>query len=327
MVERPFLEMANNLEVSEEEVIGRIIQLKKERVIRQISVIFDTRKLGYKSSLVAMRVSPERLSEAAKVINQHPGVSHNYERNHEFNLWFTIAVPPASSIETHVDRLHELSEAESTRLLPTIRLFKIGVQLDMTGEEAITAKGEVKYNDASRKLQAPPLTPLDIMFIRELQEDLSIESAPFDPMAQRMGMTTPELLEIANTLTARGYMRRCAAVLHHRKAGFKANGMGVWMVPDDRIEEIGTKMASFKIVSHCYQRPVYPDWPYSIFTMVHGHSTDDCQRVIDEISSETGINEYTVLYSTREYKKIRLRYFTEELDRWEEQMLSSSARS
>jgi DNA-binding Lrp family transcriptional regulator len=108
-----------------------------------------------------------------------------------------------------------------------------------------------------------------------------------------------------------------AAVLHHREAGFRANAMGVWAVPAGRAEEVGPIMASFKGVSHCYLRPTYPDWPYSIFTMVHGQEAADCQRIIDAISAATGITEYALLYSTKEYKKVRLKYFTPELEEWE----------
>ena len=106
-------------------------------MLRQVSPIFDTKALGYTSSLVAMRVSEDKLAAAAEVVNAHPGVSHNYRRTHEFNMWFTIAVPAGSDLQAHVDALHALAGAESTRMLPTLRLFKIGVTLDMTGERAI----------------------------------------------------------------------------------------------------------------------------------------------------------------------------------------------
>jgi len=116
-----------------------------------------------------------------------------------------------------------------------------------------------------------------------------------------------------------------AAVLHHREAGFRANAMGVWVVPADRAEDVGRILGSFKGVSHCYLRPTYPDWPYSIFTMVHGQDAEGCQEVIDAMARATGFAEYALLYSTKEYKKTRLRYFTPELDEWEARVRQSLA--
>ncbi|MFQ5882361.1 MAG: Lrp/AsnC family transcriptional regulator [Candidatus Methylomirabilales bacterium] len=325
LVPRPFQVLAEKLETTEDDILSRSRRLKAEaKIIRQISAIFDTRSLGYQSSLVAMRVDPSRVEEAAAVVNTHPGVSHNYKRDHPFNLWFTIAVPPQSSLEHTVDRLHQLAKAESTRILPTLRLFKIGVRLDMTGQEDNTAPTDQAYSEEVRQgAMKHPLTSFEIQAIRELQEDLPLEPYPFKSMADRLGLDDEGLLAIAQALQERGQMRRFAAVLHHRQAGFRANAMGVWKVPEDRAAEVGPFMGSFRGVSHCYLRPVYPDWPYNIFTMIHGQKAKDCQAVIEKIAETTGITDYAVLYSTKEYKKTRVRYFTEVLDAWEKRYLET----
>ena len=318
LVSRPYRELGQLLGESELEVIERVRRLRSERIIRQISAIFDTKALGYKSSLVAMRVPSERLSEAARIINEHPGVSHNYERNHEYNLWFTIAVPPSSDLEATVQRLHELAGAETTRVMYTLKLFKIGVELDMTGERPPDARARPQYGEADReRAGSSRLTERDIAVLRELQEDLPAEPEPFAPMAARLGFSEEELFGHARNLLERGFLRRYAAILYHRKAGFKSNAMGVWNVPSERIGEVGLQMASFAAVSHCYQRPTYPDWPYTIFTMVHGNSDEQCEEILAAISQATGITDYRSLYSTREYKKTRVRYFTPEMAEWE----------
>ena len=320
LVSRPFRALGEPLGLSEDEIIARLRDLKTARVIRQIGAIFDTRSLGYKSSLVAMRVAAGRLDAAAAVVNEHPGVSHNYQRDHAFNLWFTIAVPPHSDLEETVRCLHEMAEAESTRLFPTLRLFKIGVTLDLEGKRGAERDESAGggYSEARRPAAGRAgLTPLDIQVIRELQEEPLLIPEPYRPMAERIGIAEARFLEAARSLRAQGYMRRMAAVLHHREAGFRANAMGVWAVPPERADEVGPVMGSFRDVSHCYLRPTYPDWPYNIFTMVHGQTTADCQQTIDAISSVTGITEYALLYSTREYKKIRLKYFTPELEEWD----------
>lgn len=318
LVERPYAFLAERVEATEAEVLEQIAALKKSRIIRQINAIFDTRALGYESSLVAAKYRPEQLHQGALIVNQHPGVSHNYERDHAFNLWYTVAVPPGSDLQAHVDALHERSGAEVTRLLPTLRLFKIGVDLDMAGARALDARGTPEYTDEMRRqAQATPLAPADIALIRELQEDLPVAPEPFAPAAARLGVTVPELIDHAGRLQASGHLRRYAAILYHRKAGFRANGMAVWKVPVDDVPRIGPMMAQFRAVSHCYQRPVYPDWPYNLFAMIHAHTADECQAIIDAIQAATGIDEYTVLYSTTEYKKVRVRYFDEALVQWE----------
>ena len=328
LVERPYAALAERTAATEAEVMERIAGLKKGRIIRQINAIFDTRALGYQSSLVAARYAPHQLHQGALVVNRHPGVSHNYERDHAFNLWYTIAVPPGSDLQAHVDALHEISGAEVTRLLPTLRLFKIGVDLDMAGERTLDARGTPEYTDEMRRqAQATPLTADDIALIRELQEDLPVEPAPFAGIAARLGTTVQGLFDHAARLQASGHLRRYAAILYHRKAGFRANGMAVWKVPVDDVPRVGPLMAQFRAVSHCYQRPVYPDWPYNLFSMIHAHTADECQAIINAIQAATGIDEYTVLYSTTEYKKVRLRFYTDDYVRWEIEHLGETTQT
>lgn len=318
LVPAPYAALGETLGIGEEEVLLRIQRLKAVRVLRQVSAIFDTRALGYASCLVATRVNPERVDEAAQVIIRHPGVTHNYRRNHPFNLWFTLAVAPHSrlGLESTVAILGREAGAEAIRLFPTLRLFKIGVRLDMLGESEAMAKedGRHPFLQAGRNGR---LTEKDRLTIRFLQDDLPVVPRPFDARAQEAGISVEDLLAHGKEMQARGLMRRFAAVLHHRQAGYRANGMGVWVVPADRVEEVGQRMASFRAVSHCYERPTYPDWPYSLFTMVHGRSQEACEDILSEIARETGISERAVLYSTKEYKKVRLRYFTPEQEEWE----------
>jgi DNA-binding Lrp family transcriptional regulator len=150
-----------------------------------------------------------------------------------------------------------------------------------------------------------------------LQEDVPLTPRPFDLWGRQVGLTHEELLERAHDLRERKIMRRFSAVLYHRKAGFRANAMGVWKVPEERIEEVGNAFAQYQAVSHCYERPTYEDWPYSVFSMVHGRSVEECENVLDAMAEETGITERDSLYSTREYKKTRVRYFTPEMEAWE----------
>jgi DNA-binding Lrp family transcriptional regulator len=255
------------------------------------------------------------------VISNHPGVSHNYRRDHEFNIWWTIAVPPTSSLEEHVDALHALAGAEQTRLMQTIRMFKIGVDLDMTGTRKMDAKTQLPAYRAPAKA-GEPLDPTEILILRELQEDIELTPAPFAGMASRIGIAEGDVIATHHRFVEEGRCRRFAAVLHHRQAGFVANAMSVWKVPEDRIADVGMQMAGFAAVSHCYQRPTYPDWPYNLFGMLHGRTKADCDEAAGAIAAETGISEHAMLYSTKEYKKVRVRYYTEDFFDWEREHLA-----
>ncbi|MCI0888682.1 MAG: AsnC family transcriptional regulator [Chloroflexi bacterium] len=324
MSERPYLDLANELGTSEDDVLARLGRLRKANIVRQIGAIFDTRRLGYKTTLVAFRYPKERLDAAAQRINQHPGVSHNYERDGYFNLWFTLAVPPHEELDTVIASMAEETGAESARTMPTIRFFKIGVNFDMVKRESAAYEyyspdGYGKSGSAVNKKpearadwnKARELSDLDRAVIMELQEDLPLEPRPFDPMAERLGMSVQELFDWTVEAQERLIMRRYSAVLHHRRAGFRANAMAVWTVPEERAEEVGLKMAESPWVTHCYQRPTFPDWPYTHFTMIHATGKMRCESVAKDISEATGITEYQLLYSTREFKKTRVRYFVE----------------
>lgn len=321
---RPFRVLADKLGTNEDDVIARLEALKRDRIVRQISLIFDTRALGYRSSLVATRAPDGHVDEVAHRINEHPGVSHNYRRDHEFNIWWTIAVPPESSLEEHVQTLHDLAKAEATRLMQTIRMFKIGVDLDMTGTRPMDARTTIPAYRSSPKAGVP-LERGEIAMLRELQEDIPLTPAPFAEMAARIGIAPDELLAGAERFIDEGRARRYAAVLHHRQAGFVANAMSVWTVPEERIEEVGSAMAGFAAVSHCYQRPTYPDWPYNLFGMLHGRTKEDCETAAGAIARDTGIDEHAMLYSTKEYRKVRVRYYTDDFFDWERRHLGRAS--
>ena len=314
---RPYEHVAGLAEVPEAEVLTRVQRLVDGRIIRQVTPIFDTRVLGYSSMLVAAKVDPENPWRAGKIINSHPGVSHNYLRNHDFNMWFTIATEPESKLglQGTLDVLQAETGAESIRQLPTLKLFKIRMDLEMEkGTKDLAAMGV-----AQEPMEPDPIevTDLDKAVIKALQGDMPVVSEPYAPAAEEIGITVPELLEHLESMKERKALRRVAAILFHRRAGFSANGMGVWAVPEEQIMEVAPLMASYRGISHCYQRPTYEDWHYSVFTMAHGRSKEECDAILDSIAQETGIEDRRTLYSSTEFKKIRLLYYTDEHKRWE----------
>ncbi len=315
--ERPFAELADALGTDERTLIDLYAALKDDKIIRQTSAIFDTKSLGYRSSLVAFKVAD--IDRAAEIVNAHPGVSHNYERDNAFNLWFTLAVAPDSTLglEKTVELLAERTGAQEYVILPTKKMFKISVQLDMKGDRA--KKTKIK----THKKIPMELTPMHYELIKGLQNDIAATERPFETLVQTLGIDYATLAAETKRLQDAGYMRRFATILHHRKAGFTANAMVVWKVPEAQAEAIGETVAAYNAVSHCYLRPVFPQWPYPLFSMVHGKSKEEVESIVEEMASEIGIDDYAYLYSTREFKKVRIRYFSPAFEAWEREVLSA----
>jgi siroheme decarboxylase len=321
---RPYAAVARALEVPEDRVLVRVQELIDHRIIRQVTPIFDTRALGYGSMLVAAKVDPEHPWRAAKVVNSHPGVSHNYLRNHDFNMWFTIAVEEDSELglDGTLDVLQRLTGAQSIRQLPTLKLFKIRMDLELVGDTDELAKAAVAEEPI--ELERQPYDDFDVAVIRATQGDLPVTPEPYAQAAQELGVGVDALVAHLLGMQERGLLRRVAAILFHRRAGFSANGMGVWEVPDEAIAAVGPRMAAYRGISHCYQRPTYADWKYSIFTMAHGRSKEECDAILDAIAGENPeIEARATLYSSTEFKKVRLLYFTDEFKAWEREHASA----
>jgi DNA-binding Lrp family transcriptional regulator len=311
----PFKVIADELGMSEEEVLTILQEQKEQNIIRQTSAIFDTKRLGYKSSLVAFKIAPEKIDTAVEIINAHPGVSHNYERNHDFNIWFTMAVAPDSTLglDKTVAILAELTQADDYILLPTLKLFKINVKLNTTGKDEKKEKvKKVQHKDIT-------LTPLHHEIIKHAQHDIAFVSEPFKPIIDALDINYDTFFTILQELQDAGVMRRFASILNHRRAGFNANAMVVWDVDEAKGEAIGESAAAFSAVSHCYLRPKYANWPYNLFTMVHGKTTEETNAMIAEMAQEIESKSHMPLYSSREFKKVRIEYFTPAFQEWEEQ--------
>lgn len=315
--EKPFHFIDKKLNLEHGRTLEEVKFFKQIGLIRQISPIYDTRKLGYKSTLVAFKVEPDKLMEATKVINGHPGVSHNYERTDEYNIWFTIAVPPEIPLEDTIKILAQKSGAKKYMILPTLKLFKIGVKLDVAETDGIYESARPTAAVKSQMPTEKKLSKDDIEFIKVTQETIPIEEYPFKKHCEELNITFNQIKEKFKELQEYGIMRRFAAILRHRNTGFSINAMVVWKIPQQHSpDKYGDTLASFRAVSHCYMRPSFPDFPYSLYSMIHTKSEEECNKIIDEMKTKTGLNDYKVLISTKELKKIRLVYFSDKIYRW-----------
>jgi DNA-binding Lrp family transcriptional regulator len=308
-VERPFAALGEKTGLSEGEVIGGLRELSEEGVLREISAVLEGSALGYDSALVCGRVPEEKLARAVEVINAHPTVTHNYLRGHEYNLWFTVAVPGSMSLDRTLELLAEEVGVDGFHPLRRTHTFKIGVNFDpesLKNSSQVVKSGGVEAVDvdeaAARKFRA-------------LQRPLSFEERPFEVLAGEAGTTEAALLEFAKANLG-GAIRRYVGTLRHRKLGVNENGMVVWAVPTAEVEAVGWELAAAPEVSHCYARNAVEGFSYTVYSMVHGPTRESCYEVARALSKKTGQGEYAVLFSEKEFKKQRLRYFLPELDEW-----------
>ncbi len=302
----PFAIVGQIIDMSEKEVLKRAEKLRRAGILRRMQLVFNTKALGYSTCLAAARVPEEKLERAASVVNIHPGVYQNYQRNHDYNLWFSLALPPDSrlGVEETVASLAREAEVDETRLFPTLRLF--------------TREGEV---DVEQEHDA--LTEEEIEFVRLLQLEVPLQPRPFDFIARRAGIPETAFFDAVNRFVERGQIRRIAATVQLRKNPFQTNAMSVWAVEDDKIEKFVETAMEGTSVPRCYVRPTYQDWPYNVFATVQARSIDECDAVVNDISAETEVHDCRVLYPTREHKNTRVSLFSGEIAEWERSRLAA----
>jgi len=312
LVREPYAQIASETGLTEAELLAHLAALRSPGgIVREISGVFDAPALGYEQALVALAVPPERRDRAGRAVAAHPGVSHAYGRSGTYNLWFTLACSPASrlGLDATAGLLAEQCQASRRLLLPALRRYKLHVRL--AGADPPTAAAPVPPR------RPPELTDAHRRAIRALQDDLPNRPDPFAPPAERASLDPDMLLVLGADFLAAGWMRRYAAVLRHRAAGAAANVMVAWRVPAGRADEAGALAAAVGAVSHCYLRPEGPDWPYTLYTMIHGRSRDDCARAVAQVAHAAGLSQRAELWTEAEYAKRRVRLFDEAEASWE----------
>ncbi len=309
----PYAELAGSTGLSEDEVIDTIKSLREKKVIRNISAIFDAKVLGYTMSLVAFQVKPEMVDHAAEIINSHPGVSHNYLRHHKYDIWFTLAEESPEDFSKSVETLARRCHSDDFLVMRNERLLKIGVFLDTGNSADSYDSSDYMPGESKGPLQ---LSTDEIEAVRLLQMDLPAVKRPFAEIINSAGSSISEkdLLKHLNSFLERGIIRRYAAVLRHRNAGFSVNSMTAWKPSGDfNIEPFSEN----RFVSHLYFRTIFPGrWEYPLFAMIHARSDDELNSIINELSQKSGIKDYISLVTLREFKKKRVTYFSKTFKEW-----------
>ncbi|MCY2925160.1 MAG: radical SAM protein [Planctomycetota bacterium] len=303
VAEEPFAALAGELGMPAERVIERVAKLHESGVIRRLGAVFDSRSLGYSSTLVAARVPAERLDEIAALVSELPGVTHNYARQNSYNLWFTLTARSAGEIDEILAELRRRTGIAEFHSLPALTVYKIRVFFGSAQETPaaaapVSAKG-MQFSEADRQL------------VRALQEDIPLSARPFDAIAGQLGVPVEAVVEKIRAWMAAGVVRRLAAVVRHHQMGYTANGMAVFAAPAEAIDEWGRRLAQIPQVSHCYRRPAMADFPYTLFAMFHGQSESEVRGLAARAAAELGGPDHDVLFSHKEFKKVSMRYFRE----------------
>jgi DNA-binding Lrp family transcriptional regulator len=300
--EKPFVEIAEVLGTNEKNVLEQIQGLKNAGIIKRFRAIINHRALGKTSTLAAAHVPEEKLQEVAEAVNLLQCVSHNYLRDNFYNLWFTLQAQTISQIDKILSGLSGRFGIDF-HSLPVVRSFKLDVRFkfekkrsEFVPDVKAIPKDEVVVLDADEKL-----------ILSKLQSELEITSKPFSFLCdEKLGLE--DILQIIIGLVDKGVIRRIAAVLDYRKLGFTANVLFVCEVPQEKIIETGKKLAGSDLVSHCYERGTFENWPYNLFAMMHGRSMDELHKFVDEFVESENIKSYQLLPTVAELKKEPVQY-------------------
>ncbi len=305
LVEAPFAEIAKELDCDEKSVLAKLNHFKEEGLLSFLGPIYATRATGYRTTLMAMEAPDIEL--AAKVVGSYPGVSHCYERGHRYNLWSTLAVPPGLTLASVAREMARRGECKSVILLPERRRYKLRVHFRLTEKKAPAAVGKPKGPKRGK------MNEDEIKVLRLVQGGLPLVSRPFQELA---GSDEAELIESVRDHLARKLIRRIAGLVRHHRVGYRANGMAVWQVPEERADEVGATLAACESVSHCYLRRKAKDWPYSHYAMLHGKKREEVSELATTLAKEAQLAEPFVLFSLREFKKNRLQLYTDDYKTW-----------
>ena len=306
---RPFAALAERIGSTEGEVLDRIRRLTGDGIIREVGPVFDLKRLGHTSTLCAAQAAPDCVENVAGFINAFPEVTHNYLRDHAFNIWFTLIASSPERIDAILERIRIVPGVLNVMSLPAQRTFKIEVFFRTSKDGS--ADNEAREHRPSEEPAAERLTSEDKRLVRVLSEAVPLTERPFAEIARQAGVSEEAAIERVRAWISSGVIRRFGARVDHRAVGYGANGMSVWKVPADRTETAGRVMARQPEVSHCYLRAPRPGWKYNLYAMIHGQTEDEVRAVAERMAEETGLRNYAVLFSSREFKKSAPRYFCE----------------
>jgi DNA-binding Lrp family transcriptional regulator len=300
------------------ESLRRTLRLVQAGLIRRIGAIFDPAHLGYVSTLAAGKVPRDRIDAVAACVSDLSSVTHNYGRGHAYNLWFTLTCESQAKLDATLDGLRRQAGIDFISL-PAVAMYKANAVFTFDSgdaseknenvERAIPPARSIALPTGEKPSRPAALSPGQVDLIRVLQGNIAPGQDMFERIAAGAGMTVQAVLGQVQDWIFSGLIRRFAAVLDHRRAGFVANGMAVFCIDEARIDEIGAKLSQYANISHCYHRKAVRDWPYNLFAMVHGRGFEEVTSFVRQLAEKHSLGRYEILFSTRQYKKASMQFF------------------
>ncbi len=307
---RPFADVAGELDTDEATLIEAVKKLVNESWLSRFGPLYNATRMGGGLTLAAIAVPENRFDEVTAQVNAYSEVAHNYRREHRLNMWFVVATETGQAL---TGIIHDIQQNIGLKVYncPKIQEFYVGLQL-ILGQD-----GMVDTIPLDRNVQKPvgELTAIfpdgvDRQIIAASQAGLPLTERPYEYLANQIGGDGDDVMRRFNKMIDAGIVRRIGAIPNHYRLGLRGNGMTVWDVPDERVTEVGEKIAAMDFVSHCYLRPRHlPEWPYNIFAMVHGADRSQVRHRLAELeqSLKPDSFSYDVLFSTAVLKKSGLR--------------------
>ena len=300
---RPFAAIGDAIGASESDVIRIVKELAATGVISRVGATISPNTVGA-SLLAAMRVEPEKLEEIAAIVSGDPCVNHNYEREHDFNLWFVVTAADRSALASALARLRAATGHDCLEL-PMERAYylDLGFPIDMSGRktEPVASAREATFEAGDA----------DLSLLHALEDGLAITPRPYADLGQRCEATEDQVIARLARLLASGIISRLGVIVRHRALGITANAMAVWDIDDDKVNDVGTDFAAVPFVTLCYRRPRrLPSWRYNLFTMVHGRDRATVEAQVAELAARASISpdRRAVLFSKRCFTQRGARY-------------------
>lgn len=299
---RPWAELGKRLGIAEDEVLSRTKRLFSVGVIRKLRSILDGQKLGLCSStLIAMKVPADKMDHVVSIVNEYMSVTHNYQREHDFNLWFTVTMCGGKDLKSTVEEIKRRTGIPDSDVLdlPTTRVFKIDVRFTFTD----TAANTDKYR--KEVAQSPVDTDeTDQAILHITQDEIPLIREPFEGVAKETGISQEDAIARLKRLINDGVIKRLGISVNQRKVGIVANAVVVWKVSPEQVESVGNTLSSYKEVTHCYERKTDPiKWEHNLFTVLHGYDRESVEKFAEKLSESVGIRDYLVLFSNEQFKR------------------------
>ncbi|MCL4764912.1 MAG: Lrp/AsnC family transcriptional regulator [Hyphomicrobiaceae bacterium] len=295
---RPYAVIAHALGMLEADVISRLGRLRASGVLARIGATLRPNTAGA-STLAAMRVPGDRLESVAAIVTAEDCVNHNYEREHEINLWFVIAGADRLTVDAVLARIRARTGLDILDL-PLVRAFRLDLGFPIGVE-----RNGVRTTGSRQPAPDRAVTGDERALLAELAGGLALEQRPYLALARKLGTTEDDVLATLGALVADGIVSRLGLIVRHRALGLTANAMTVFDVPETDIDRVGTRLAAEPAVTLCYQRPRRPGWPYNLFVMVHGRERAAVVGQIDDLAARSGAGHLprAVLFSRRCFKQ------------------------